>query len=70
MKKKKLELRKHVIAMLSDVEQRQVIGGNQILNTEDPCISADICTGPELCPVRTVCNNDCLSFPTNADLNL
>ena len=62
MQKKKLELKRQVIDLLSDVEQRQTLG-NKALITEDPCISAMICTGPELCfPNATVCNSDCMSL--------
>lgn len=61
--KKKLELKKTVVAFLSDPQKNQGMVGQQApWVTEPPCIHSSLCTGKhdDTCEC-TVCGLDCMS---------
>ncbi len=71
MKKSKLQLKKSVIAVLTNAEQFNVIGGAVAKNgietkpTDDPCLSTQICTTPYTgCTVTSDCSNCGVTCPS------
>lgn len=76
MKKKKLELKKKVIASLSDAQKAKIIGGDEAYTTSNSDCTHFICCGdtcsidPDNCPNDTndtcTCDTCAIGCTTNA----